>query len=214
MVGTVTAPFAQHLHETVIFHYRALGAGGGHQGVLTSGTRNKHCLPHPVVPACSEVDLPRQCGRAFAVRLPAGEYEIYRLEVRGRHALRDLSTARFRVETGQVNDLGNLDVAFGGAMVRSTRGNILGADITVRDRFEPDVVLLGNRFAALRDISIKKQLLPAQAWRWRVPYEPYAWGDCGAAKVSCALPNDSSASLDQGLDAGLFRRRIAAPSGV
>ena len=185
IVGSVTAPFASRYHETVLFEYRRLGDGDKNSGVITSGTQHKNFLID--IPACDEGGLPQQCGRLFAISLPAGNYEIYRARVMHRDYFQSMQPAVFNVGKGKVSYLGNLSVTFCEGMVSRHRGNILGADVSIKDEYERDIALIRKHFSGLQNVSVEKRLLPDHSWNWRVAWkalfrgnvEPYDWGGCG-----------------------------------
>ena len=179
IVGSVTAPFILHYHETVLFHYRSVDDDGQQNGVLTSGTQHKIIYPYPFVPLCDSDSLESQCGRLFAVQLPVGNYEIYRVVIIGREDFQIIEPLLFKVEKEKTSYLGNLHMTFCQGLVRNTRGNILGGDISIKDEFDRDIVLLKRKYNGLSAISIKKQLLQNTFLRWRISYEPFDWGDCG-----------------------------------
>jgi len=184
IVGSVTAPFAQHYHESVLFGYRKLGSGDKTAGILTSGIRHKNFLLQ--IPSCSEGGIPEQCGRVFAISLPAGDYEIYKAQVIGRGDFQQVTSALFTVTKGDVIYIGNLHVTFCVGMVNRYRGNILGADVSLRDEYERDIAVIREQHGELATASIDKRLLPDNSWRWRVSWNalfrgdvgPYDWGDC------------------------------------
>ena len=176
ILGSVTAP-PVYYHETLVFHYRSVGDGGKTSGLITSATTMASIITK--VPQCDEDGLADQCGRLFAIRLPAGEYEIYavnEMEPGANHY--QLPPLGFAVAKGRASYLGNLHTLFCEGLVRSTRGAILGGDLSVRDEYDRDVALLRAKYPQLAEASIDKQLLPDRAWRWRVKYEPYDWGTC------------------------------------
>ncbi len=184
IVGTVTAPFAAHYHETVRFEYRKLDEPDKYTGTLTSGMQHYNFLIG--IPSCKEVELPRLCGRLFVIALPAGNYEIYRAEVMNRDVFQSIIPAVFTVSKSKVNYLGNIDVDYCMGMVTRHRGNILGADVSIKDEYERDVALIREHYSALQSSVIEKKLLADHSWRWRVswtnlfaePVEPYDWGEC------------------------------------
>jgi len=177
IVGSVTAPFNRHYHETILFEYRSLGDKGKHSGVLTSGIQ--HGNPLIDIPTCTEADIPSQCGRLFAVSLPAGDYEIYQAYALGQSlGALGMPPMRFTVTKGNTIYLGNLQVSFCLGMRTSFRGDILGANIKVRDAYNRHVPLIRKRFNALSEVPIEKQLLPDLAWQMRVQYEPFDWKGC------------------------------------
>ena len=184
IVGSVTAPFAAHHHETVLFEYRKLGDNDKNIGVLTSGIQHKNFLIG--IPSCSEGGLPQQCGRLFAITLPPGNYEIYRAIVMHRGEFQQILPAGFTVTKGKVSYLGSLSVTFCAGMVTRYRGNILGANVSIKDEYERDVLLIRERFDALHNVSVDKRLLSDNSWSWRVSWkgvfggnvEPFDWGGC------------------------------------
>lgn len=184
IVGSVTAPFAHRYHETVLFEYRKLGNGDKTAGVLTSGIQHENFLMQ--IPSCSEGGIPEQCGRVFAISLPAGEYEINKGQVMGRGDFQQIAPTLFTVTRGNVIYIGNLHVTFCVGMVNRHRGNILGADVSIRDEYERDIAVVREQHNELATALIDKRLLPGESWRWRVAWKalfrgdvaPYDWGDC------------------------------------
>lgn len=186
ILGSVTAPFVDHYHEVILFHYRSVGDGGKTAGRLTSA-RSPGWIPG--VPACDEEGLPEQCGRLFAVSLPAGDYEIYGVQEQSPgETIYEMPPLRFTVAQGRASYLGNMHTAFCQGLVRSTRGAILGGDLLIRDERERDLALLETRYPQLRGSDIETQLLANLAWRWRVAYEPYDWGSCGSGQSAPRSP--------------------------
>jgi hypothetical protein len=203
IVGSVTAPFAAHYHETILFEYRKPGDGDKYNGVMTSGMQHKNFLIG--IPACTEGGIPEQCGRLFATSLPAGNYEIFRANVLGRGEFEQLVPAGFTVRKGKASYLGNLHVTFCKGMVSRYRGNILGANVAIRDEYERDIALIRKYYGALTTASIDKRLLPDNSWMWRVSWqapfrgnvEPYDWGECGGPLLDKTFqPTPQSGSVD------------------
>jgi hypothetical protein len=181
ILGSVTAPFVDRYHETIVFHYRSLGDGGKTAGRLTSARSPAAWIPG--VPACDEEGLEQECGRLFAVSLPAGDYEIHGVgEQSPGEQIYQMPPLRFTVIRGQASYLGNLHTRFCQGLVRSTRGAILGGDLVILDESQRDLALLEVRYPQLTGADIQRQLLPNLAWRWRVPWEPYDWGDCASGQ--------------------------------
>lgn len=181
ILGSVTAPFIDRYHEPVVFHYRSVGDGDKTTGRLTSA--RSPVLWIPGIPACNEEGLTEQCGRLFAVSLPAGNYEIHGVqEQRTGAQIYAMPPLRFTVTRGKASYLGNLHTTFCQGLVRSTRGAILGGDLAIVDERQRDLALLRARYPQLAGVEIEKQLLPNLAWRWRVPYEPFDWGNCESAQ--------------------------------
>jgi len=185
IVGSVTAPLAAHYHKEVVFWYHSLENQNEHRGVLTSGTRFPNLLPW--LPSCSESGLDDQCGRLFAVNLPAGKYVIDHVVFEGDHYQPD-PPAVFSVLEGRAIYLGNLHVTYCVGLVSSTRGNILGADVSVQDNYERDTSLLTGKYSSLRNVQIERHLLADPAWKWRVSYDPHSWGACSAAPDNAPKP--------------------------
>jgi hypothetical protein len=184
IVGSVTAPFAMHYHETILFGYRKLDGGDKIDGVVTSGIQHKNFLMQ--IPSCGEGGIPQQCGRVFAISLPAGEYEIYRAQVISRDNFQQIVPALFTVTKGKVTYVGNLHVTFCVGMASRYRGNILGADVSIRDEYDRDVAVIREQHGALATTLIDKRLLPDNSWKWRASWKsllggdagPYDWGGC------------------------------------
>ena len=175
-----TADSAHSYHDVAKFFFRSRDQGSRLEGVLTSGTK------HPRIdniPACESEGLAEECGRLFAIRLPAGTYEIYRGRF-GDNPYYDYvdweRPAVFPVAAGKTIYLGNLHVEYckGRPTSIRSRGSILGADVSLRDRYERDTALIRQRFAALQKAEIIRQPLPDPAWRFRVPWTPYDWETC------------------------------------
>lgn len=181
ILGSVTAPFIDHYHETLVFHYRSVGDGGKTAGRLTSARSPSQ--PFVLwIPACDEEGLTDECGRLFAVSLPAGDYEIYGVQELDPGAkIYEMPPLRFTVAQGRASYLGNMHTAFCQGLV-SHRGAILGGDLVILDESQRDLALLEARYPQLTGVDIEEQLLPNLAWRWRVPWEPYDWGSCGSGQ--------------------------------
>ena len=121
--------------------------------------------------------LPDQCGRLFAIRLPAGSYEIYKARF-DREFVECEKPAVFSVTGGEVRYLGNIHVDYCLGMVNRFRGNILGGDISVNDQYARDTALIRERLPAPKEAVIKWRPLPGPAWRYRLSFTPYDWGYC------------------------------------
>lgn len=189
ILGSVTAPFIGHYHETLRFHYRSVGDGGKTAGELTSAGK----FWDPGIPTCDEEGLTELCGRLFAVSLPAGDYEIHNVqELHPPSYIYEMPPLRFTVAPGRARYLGNLHTSFCHGLPRRLRGAILGGDMLILDESQRDLALLEARYPQLTGAEIEKQLLPNLAWRWRVPWEPYDWGSCesgqsGSPQVALAV---------------------------
>lgn len=180
VLGSVSAPPTGQYHHPVVFHFRWRGPGKGHGGVLTSASSFAF---QPFMPACDEHGLPGECARLFALELPAGGYEIHRVTMAdgGSGTSRDMPGWRFSVEPGGVTYLGNLHMTYCQGLVRRTRGGILGGEAVVRDRHVRDLPLLREQFPQLLPATVQKRLLRADAFAWRVSYQPHDWGACAGA---------------------------------
>lgn len=176
LVGSVTAPHAGRYHENVQFFYRSSGDQANPLGVLTSGTSHKYLTPY--ISSCEEEGIGEHCGRLFAVHLPAGQFEFFRIRIGD--IFQDILPVEFPVTRGEAVYVGNLHTVFCVGQARQSRGAILGADISVRDDYVRDAGLLREKFSALQAIPIYKRLLPEASWRVRVSYEPFDWGTCAA----------------------------------
>lgn len=183
ILGSVTAPFIYHYHETLRFHFRSVGDGGKTAGHLTSARSSGARFTHWWIPACDEEGLTEQCGRLFAVSLPAGDYEIYGVqELDPGSKIYEMPPLPFTVAPGRAIYLGNVHTVFCQGLAYSVRGAILGGDLVILDGSQRDLALLEARYPRLTGADIEKQLLPNLAWRWRVPWEPYDWGSCGSGQ--------------------------------
>ena len=124
----------------------------------------------------------------FAAPLPAGGCEIRRMRIR-EAPFPELRPGRLKVLPGRVTCLGNphVDVCVG--MAARRRGNILGADVSIRDECQRDVALIRQRFASLQESRFDKQLLPDNAWQRRASCEtlfraeagPFDRGECATS---------------------------------
>lgn len=169
VVGSVTAPMVQHYWEIGHFRYRRLGESTG--GVLesASATANYHWGKNrPIEPwgVGPDAGLEQELGRLFAVELPAGTYEIYQLDARGR-ALIDMPPVRFEVTAGAVRYLGNLHVAYClyAPDLPSYRGYINAGLPSVRDQSQRDLRLLLQKFPSLKDKPIGTAVIDDSAWK-------------------------------------------------
>lgn len=182
IVGSVTAPKVLHYHKTALFRYRALGDDGKPGGILTSGRTPGW---QPTIPECDEDGLEQECGRLFAVSLPAGGYEIFEVSAVGDNdSYRVFPPLQFTVLEGKVSYLGDLHVSYCQGMVHSMRGGILGGEISIRDEFDRDIPLLKSKYSQLNSVDVDKRLLPATSSSWRVSYEPYDWGTCKGSVIN------------------------------
>ncbi len=187
VVGSATAQHAGRYHENVQFFYRSSGDQKNPSGVLTSGTSYRYLTPY--ISSCEEDGIGEHCGRLFAVHLPAGQFEIFRIRIGD--IFQNILPVEFFVTPGEATYVGNLHAAFCVGQPRQSRGAILGANISVRDDYVRDAGLLREKFSALQTIPIYKRLLPDASWRVRVSYEPFDWGTCAA------VPQSSVAVVEQ-----------------
>jgi hypothetical protein len=174
IVGSVSAP-PVYFHEAAYFYFRRDNNNVGQEGVMTSAIPDSFITPW--LPECDADGLGDQCGRLFALELPAGRYEIYRSRF-DRSVVNWEKPVFFEVLAGTVSYIGNIHVSYCEGMPVKTRGAILGADIAITDQSERDLSLLRARFNALRSRGIESQVLPDPAWQYRVPYTPHDWGSC------------------------------------
>lgn len=175
ILGSVTAPFIDRYHETLVFHYRSSGDGGKTAGRLTSAAK----FWTPGIPTCHEEGLTEQCGRLFAVSLPAGDYEIHGVQEQAPGSrIYEMPPIRFTVARGRARYLGNVHTRFCQGLAYSVQGAILGGDLEILDESQRDLALLAARYPRLNEVEIDKQILPNISWRWRVPWEPDDWGTC------------------------------------
>ena len=187
IVGSVTAPKVLHYHKTAVLRYRALSDDGKPGGVLTSGRTPGW---QPTIPKCAQDGLEQECGRLFAVSLPAGRYEIFEVSaIPGNESYKVIPPLRFTVLEGKVAYLGNLHVVYCHGSFHSMRGGILGGDISIRDELDRDAALLKSKYTHLNGVDIDKRLLPATSSSWRVSYEPYDWGTCRAPATNSLDPD-------------------------
>lgn len=182
ILGSVTAPIKRYYyHETLVFHYRSVGDGGKTAGLLTTAKSDGARFVQWGIPTCDKEGLAEQCGRLFAVSLPAGEYEIHSVqEVMPPSRTFELPPLRFTVAAGRASYLGNVHTTFCEGLVRSTRGAVLGGHLVILDESQRDLSLLEARYPQLKGADVEKQFLPNLGWRWRVPWEAYDWGSCGS----------------------------------
>ena len=180
IVGSVTAPFADHYHEVVYFYFQSVGGEKKFKGMITSATSYKNPLISGP-PACDEDGLDQECGRLFAIKLPTGKYQIYNIRV-GNNYFKEIVPSTFVVTEGEVTYVGDLHVDFCVGLPHSLRGAILGADVSIIDNFERDEILLKRKFTLLSSLPINTELLQDYSWSWRVPFTPYDWGTCGFAR--------------------------------
>ena len=134
------------------------------------------------MPACDAEGLAGECGRLFAIRLPAGIYEIHKAFLGNTNHPVWERPAVFSVAAGETIYLGNLYSEYCMGIPLGSRGAILGMDVSIRDRYERDSKLIRQRFPALQEAEIIRQPLPDPAWRYRVPYIPKDWGTCAPSQ--------------------------------
>ena len=118
----------------------------------------------------------------FAIRLPAGIYEIHKAFLGNTNHPVWERPAVFSVAAGETIYLGNLYSEYCMGIPLGSRGAILGMDVSIRDRYERDSKLIRQRFPALQEAEIIRQPLPDPAWRYRVPYIPKDWGTCAPSQ--------------------------------
>ena len=167
-------------------------------GVLRSGSGStvgqwdsERCapgIPDEYAGAQHRGSIPRSdCGRLFALTLPAGRYRIHTVQFRQPNATsvepaslfsRPLESMEWTVTAGEVRYLGELRsrICMGstghGLRVSTVHGE-------VRDAFTRDLPLLVARFPALRGRQIVPRALPSAPWTWQWPAGglPDACGD-------------------------------------
>ena len=168
IVGTVTAPMVQHYWEVSSVHYRRQGESA--YGQLKSASPVSDAFgrkDRPVEPGGTGPDwgLKGSLGRAFAIRLPAGGYEVFRI-VYG-HSSLELPPATFEVRAGEIVYLGNLNVQYClyAPPKRTYRGHVHGAIPNVRDRVRSDLPLLMRKFPVLEELPISTSIIDDQRWR-------------------------------------------------
>lgn len=130
--------------------------------------------------ACAAGFPADQCGRLFAVELPAGRYRIHFVQVRepsatsvetGEHFSLALDTLQFEVVGGELRYLGDLHsricvASFGRSLgAWAARGEVLNA-------FDRDWPLLADRFPALRGATPIPVVMTSEPWLWRRPGGP------------------------------------------
>lgn len=129
---------------------------------------------------CDADGLTDECGRLFAVELPAGKYIFKAVQVN------DLASAYaiypseayslplqdfyFTVVSGEVRYLGNLHshICIGAA---GTYGNleVWAVRGEVRDAYARDWQLLTQKYAVLGTLPIEKTVIGAKPWLWKRP---------------------------------------------
>lgn len=156
---------------------------------------------------CDDDGLPKECGQLFAIVLPAGEYEFFRV-------IPDLDTFqydssnreyydtpmegyRFVVRPGQVDYLGNLlsRICVGASSGGGNR--ILSAIGDVADLYDRDVPLLIDKFPQLTADVINNEVMTGLPWLWRykdgIDYTPAV---SGTWPSNCSLdPNNIESYL-------------------
>lgn len=168
IVGTVTASMVEHYWEISSVHFRKKGESAYGQLQSASpvdnafGRKDRPIQPGGVGP---DWGLRESLGRAFAIRLPAGEYEVFRI-VYGGSSLQ-LPPTTFEVRAGEIVYLGNLHVQYClyAPKKRTYRGRVHGAIPSVRDKARWDLRVLVHKFPALEGLPISTSIIDDQGWR-------------------------------------------------
>ena len=191
VVGSVTSVpdtrWSPAFFEASAYFYRGIDAPGI-SGVLRSGRgsalaaldgeRCERGIPDANGGIADDRSIPdRDCGRLFAVPLPAGRYRIHAVQVRepnatsiesAPHFSQPLETFEWTVVAGQIAYLGE----FRSRICMGSTGRGLGVAAVageVRDAFDRDQRLLALRFPGLQGRSIVQGVLRTEPWLWHAP---------------------------------------------
>lgn len=130
---------------------------------------------------CDMDGIADECGRLFALELPAGEYVIKAVQINdlaSEHALYpseayslSLDEFNFTVVAGQTRYLGNLHshICIGAA---GHYGNlsVWAARGAVRDAYNRDWQLLTQKYVVLRQLPVEKAVIKTNPWLWMRPH--------------------------------------------
>lgn len=173
VVGSVSSIPDDGWQEMSQYRYHSFSAEKI-DGVISSAAKHNPFTVFADVPKCEDEGLEAECGRLFAIALPAGDYEIYGVTVsldqtKNKWEGRQLSGYEFSVKRGQVSYIGNLKssvkVGYVGKSLRYR--DVVTVDGMVADQFERDVSLLRARFPELESSNIERNLIIGDAWQWR-----------------------------------------------
>lgn len=146
-------------------------------GVVRSGSNNTLGWDEQ---SCDADGIAAECGRLFAIELPAGDYVFKAVQVNNLASSPAIYAAeayslplpdyRFTVVAGEVRYLGNLHSricigaanAYGNLAVWAARGE-------VRDAYTRDWPLLMQKYPVLAKLPAAKAVLTAAPWLWKRP---------------------------------------------
>ena len=137
-----------------------------------------------------EPGLDSECGRLFAMELPAGEYEIWQVSVRidssaGTWTVA-LSDYRFVINADAFTYIGNLDsrLCIGSFALSNV---IIAVSGEVRDHHARDLPLLIDKYPFLADRPIDHGIIQAEPWqrrRWKNREPDHGWEVCDRTATS------------------------------
>jgi len=177
-IGARPAAETPPWHEWSSYRYRSLDDPAV-AGSITSAFKWNPYYMWGSMPLCADDGLEEECGRVFALLLPAGEYEFSSVgpammdeatssQIQIRH--QPLSGYRFSVRAGETVYVGNLlsRVCITGTRFRG--GNAPWAAVgDVADRAERDIPLILSRYPILRDVVPARRPMRGERWLWRHP---------------------------------------------
>jgi hypothetical protein len=170
IVGSVSSLPHDYWQEMSQYLYHPLSNEKA-TGALTSAAKHNPYTIVSHVPKCADDGLEAECGRLFAIALPAGDYEIQSVVVSigGNSGWegRILSGFMFTVESGRVSYIGNLKSSIRVGAVTFSSAGVVSAAGKVVDEFERDIPLLNAKFPALANWNIERNLVSGGAWEWR-----------------------------------------------
>lgn len=142
-------------------------------------------LRYPDYRGCAEEEgLETECGRLFAMELPAGEYEIREVIVSGRGNgsswIVELPDYRFTVQAGAVSYLGNLNnrLCIGSLGFSNL---VIAVSGEVRDNFDRDWPLLRAKYPFLANQPIERAAIQGSPWLsrlWKRKVPKHGWDAC------------------------------------
>ncbi len=148
------------------------------KGVLRSGSKHNLAVWDGV--DCDADGLADECGRLFALELPAGRYRFHHVQVREPNATSIETSDRFSlalddfsftVVAGETIYLGNLSSRI--CMSSLPRGiSVAAVRGEVRDQFSRDLPLLTERFPALKSTLPVRRIMAVNSWLWQRPGDP------------------------------------------
>jgi len=177
-IGARPAPETPPWYEWSLYKYRSLSEPAL-EGTITSAFKWNPYYMWGSMPLCADDGLESECGRTFALLLPAGEYEFTSVRPAMMEAVTSgdspgsqvpLSGYRFSISAGEVVYVGHLlsRICITGSRIRG--GNAPWTAVgDVADKGDRDIPLIVARYPDLRDAVVARRPMPGEPWLWRHP---------------------------------------------